>query len=266
MNNLTEYDLWDKDYIHKKEHIKNSDLKIDKKDYSNYILWDILFSKFLKVDKEKKVLEVGSAPGTNLLQFYEQFGYIPFGIEYTKTGASINRNLFKANGISSENVIEDDFFSENIKKYNTMFDVVSSFGFVEHFDDVNSVINKHLQLLKKDGILIIVIPNLRGFYYYWTKFFNPVVLTHHNLKIMEKGTFKTLFERDDLEEYYCDYFGVFHYGLMTNNKSKLGNVIISIMYRIQLGLNKVFRVLFKKKGFESKMFSPFLVYIGKKTK
>jgi 2-polyprenyl-3-methyl-5-hydroxy-6-metoxy-1,4-benzoquinol methylase len=38
-----------------------------------------------------------------------------------------------------------------------------SWGLIEHFTDTESVISAHVNLLKPGGILIVSIPNLRGF-------------------------------------------------------------------------------------------------------
>ncbi|PLY10499.1 MAG: hypothetical protein C0626_05860 [Arcobacter sp.] len=269
MNKLTDYDLWNEDYDKKILNIENlftssSTDGLDKNDYGNYFLWDVLLNKFLPFGENKKVVEIGSAPGINLLQFKKQFGYQPFGIEYTKSGSEINKILFKKNNIDESNVIRADFFSEDIEQFYNFFDIVNSNGFIEHFDDVDNVIDRHMKLLKNDGYLVVIIPNLRGFYYHWTKQFNPIVLTHHNLKIMEIDSFKKLFQRDDLEELYCNYFGIFHYGLLTNEKSFIANLFLSCFSRTYKIFNTFFKLFFKKKGIESKVFSPYLVYIGKK--
>jgi 2-polyprenyl-3-methyl-5-hydroxy-6-metoxy-1,4-benzoquinol methylase len=39
---------------------------------------------------------------------------------------------------------------------------VISFGFIEHFDNPENVIQKHLDLLKPGGILIVGVPNFTG--------------------------------------------------------------------------------------------------------
>ena len=55
-----------------------------------------------------------------------------------------------------------------------LFDVVMSRGFIEHFDEPSSVVDRHLDLLKPGGLLVVSIPNLRGVNGLLTRFFhNP---------------------------------------------------------------------------------------------
>jgi len=42
------------------------------------------------------------------------------------------------------------------------FDIVFSMGFIEHFSDLDSIVGKHVELLKKHGILLLGVPNYRG--------------------------------------------------------------------------------------------------------
>lgn len=58
--------------------------------YSETVLW-YLYGRFLPKTKGLKIVEIGSAPGWNLLNFKERLGYVPFGIEYSHVGAEQNR-------------------------------------------------------------------------------------------------------------------------------------------------------------------------------
>jgi 2-polyprenyl-3-methyl-5-hydroxy-6-metoxy-1,4-benzoquinol methylase len=69
-----------------------------------------------------KVVEVGSAPGEHLVRLKQRFGLTP----------------------------------------REAFDVVLSGGFIEHFTDVAAIVQKHLQLLKPGGRLVVMIPNLKA--------------------------------------------------------------------------------------------------------
>src|SRR5260370_39061602 len=40
------------------------------------------------------LLEIGSAPGSYLVDLHLRFGIVPFGVEYTPTEAYINRQIF----------------------------------------------------------------------------------------------------------------------------------------------------------------------------
>ncbi len=100
-------------------------------------------------------------------QAVEGIGVAPYGIEYTEEGARLNRELFIRNGLNADNVLCEDFFSPALDRLAGTFDIVISFGFVEHFDDPRPVIKRHIEFCRPGGYVAIVIPNLQGVYYFW---------------------------------------------------------------------------------------------------
>ena len=112
--------------------------------------WQVVYPQFLPENKHAKALEIGSAPGHFLVKLYQTFGYTPFGVEYSNSGVEITRKIFVENQLPPENVIHADFFSEQfLKKYQGYFDIVISRGFIEHFLNVDEVIDKHIELLSR---------------------------------------------------------------------------------------------------------------------
>ena len=101
-----------------------------------------------------------------------------------------------------------DFLSDEFQiKYKNYFDIVASFGLIEHFDDSKEVVNKHINLLKRGGYLLITIPNKRGFFNFILSYiFNKEGIKIHNLKIMEKKEFEKLFDESKLTKQYCNYW------------------------------------------------------------
>lgn len=231
--------------------------------YREYITWNILYKKYLPNEEGLKVIEIGSAPGNYLVKLNRSFGYIPYGIEYSPKGAELNREVFRENNLDPGNVINADFFSEDFQRqYNEYFDIVVSRGFIEHFTDVKSVVDKHINLLKKGGLLMITIPNLRWMNFILGWFFNRKFLKMHNLEIMKKDVFSRLFDENELSTKYCDYFGTFHFGLFFAERNSLIKYIHIACMQAQNLLNLCFRLLFGDKGAESRYFSPNLIFIG----
>jgi len=226
--------------------------------YSERILWDGIYPKYLPQKSGLKILEVGSAPGGNLIKFRQRFGYEPYGVGYSSKGAEINKKKFEAAGINQDNnVIFADFLSDSFQqKYRGAFDIVYSRGFIEHFSEPKEIVEKHLNVLASGGYLTVIIPNLNGLNFFLQRLFNKQVIAMHNLKIMEKTKFSDLFHGDKLEESYCNYFGTFNFGLFRDRRK--------IFDCLQWQLNLVLPLFFGKKGFESKFFSPYLIYIGRK--
>ena len=225
--------------------------------YSERILWNNIFKKYLPKEKSLKILEVGSAPGDRLIKLHQLFGYTPYGVEYTKNGANLNRKKFILHNIDPNNVIWADFFSDDFQqKYKEYFDIVISRGFLEHFSNAKEAVQKHINLLRPQGTLIVIIPNLRGFNKFLQSFLCKEAIAMHNLGIMERQEFSELFEGIGLKILYCNYFGTFNFGLFRNRKK--------ICDYLQWLLNIIFYLLFRNRGFENKFFSPYLIFIGRK--
>jgi len=233
------------------------------KPYGDYLLWDVFYRKYLASFKNRKAIEIGSAPGTSMVRLRDEFGIIPFGVEYTEKGANLNRAVFAANDIAESNLIQADFFSDEFQNtHKERFDLVVSRGFIEHFTDAGKVIEKHLAVLKDGGLLVVMIPNLRGIYFSWTALFNPDQLPLHNLEIMKKIEFQKLFEDKELTPLYCNYYGTFNFWMFTSRQGSPMRHVIKILLIVQRVLNLMFRLLFRDKGCESAFFSPDLIYIG----
>lgn len=238
------------------------------RDYSDYLEWEALYATYLPQAKGLKVIEIGSAPGTNLVRLHQTFGYEPYGVEYAEAGANLNRTVFSQHGLNPNHVIRADAFSEDfLTRYENSFDLVVSRGFIEHFTDMETVIQAHLRLLKPGGTLVITIPRLTGVPHLLFRFFNPDIIPMHNLSIMNKKSFAALFPRRELRTRVCDYYGTFRVHVcgaehLTGRKAAL----MQVLKNGQLGLNLLFRLALGKRGAESPWFSPYLIYIGTKTR
>jgi len=231
--------------------------------YADYFLWEKIYKKFIPKNKKMKVLEVGSAPGHFLVNLYKRFGYEPYGVEYSKSGVKINRNIFKFYKINPNNVIYADFLSNEFQnKYKENFDMVVSRGFAEHFIDARDIIEKHKNLLKKEGIISISIPNFRRINYFLLKFFYKELIREHNMNIMQKSYFLRLFESSDILKLFCNYYGVFNFNIFNAKQNSLRKFILVICKKIQLIMNIIFHFLLKNRKFDSKLFSPYIIFIG----
>jgi SAM-dependent methyltransferase len=235
------------------------------RDYCEYLLWDVLYKTYLPSRRGARVLEVGSAPGDHLVQLHHVFGYQPFGVEYAPARAELNRECFKHHGIDPGNVIEADFLSTGFQeRFRNAFDIVVSRGFIEHFTDVESVIDSHLNVLRSGGRLIISIPNLRGVNYALTRFFNKDLLPLHNLAIMQLETFSKLFERKPLSKLTSQYYGTCNFGLFLAEKTSVRRHLLPVAAKIQRLLNVLLRSFLGATGWETNYLSPYLIFIGVK--
>ena len=91
--------------------------------------------------------------------FNKELNYKIDGVEYLDIACRKTEENFRLNEIEKFHLFQHDFFSFNTKE---KYDLVSSFGFIEHFDNTEEVFAKHCDLVNDNGYLVIGLPNLRG--------------------------------------------------------------------------------------------------------
>ncbi len=209
----------------------------------------------------KNIFEIGCAPGNYLIKFHELFWLHPSGIEYSEPGVRVLEQNFKANNIDAD-IIHGDFFdtkflSENEWKY----DIVYSMGFIEHFDDPRSVIENHFRITKKDGLVIIVIPNLSYFNKIMTE---KTILDIHNRTIMNIDVLRKLFDGYTIiSGSYLGWF--FNFGLFQYKNPILEKVRLIFFIFQRLLVDPIIMLLYKLWiNLSNKYTSPSLMIICKK--
>jgi FkbM family methyltransferase len=179
----------------------------------NSMLFSSILESYLPVDPSLTCAEIGAYPGSNLCFLAKRFHYKPVAIEFSDYCNNI-RSLFKHNGINNYEIINKDFFSIS----NTQYDVVTSFGFIEHFDDYSNAIKKHFDLLKPGGYLVISVPRFDGFQgaLFELAFDEKVyrdMIAAHNLKITNINQLKHTVSQFTDCILFCDYAndGILYY-------------------------------------------------------
>lgn len=234
-------------------------------DYDQYRLWEVILPRYLEGMRGKTAVEVGSAPGEFLVRLHRRFGLVPHGIEYSEVGAELNRRVFSDAGVDPAGVIHADFFSPEVEaRYKESFDVVLSRGFIEHFDDPREAVRRHLGLLRPGGILLVSVPNLRGVNFAASWLLDREVLRMHNVGIMDRDRYASLFPGDVVEPLLCTYYGTFSFRLYNARAGSWGRLPLEACMKAQVPLNMAFRVLLREGGLESRWCSPNLLFVGRK--
>ena len=232
--------------------------------YDDHQIWDCIYRRYMP-RPGASVVEVGSAPGEHLVKLSETFGLVPYGIEYSPEGVEVNRALFAARGLAPQNVVSMDFFSDEcLARYRDHFDVVVSRGFIEHFKDPGAVVDRHIELLKPGGLLIVTIPNLRGVNRALTGLFHRELIPMHNLEIMSKLPFFQLFDTTRLRPLVCAYVGTFNFYLFNVKGGSRLAPLLRVCMKAQTLLNVAFRVFLGDRGAENRFTSPQLIFAGVK--
>ena len=150
----------------------------------SFSVFSNVYDTYLTRDETKSVLEVGAFPGQHLGYVAKRFGYAPTAVDYVDNIDVLVRNM-ESNGIDCH-VIKEDFLAWQPDR---QYDVVLSHGFVEHFQNYEEVIGKHIDLVAPNGTLFLSVPmtsRLRWMfcYLYFGKKKYKEKLDDHVLEIM----------------------------------------------------------------------------------
>lgn len=228
--------------------------------YDIFLCDSIITSHIPKAPKnrEKRIMEIGSGDGKLVKKIAGMLGMTPFGIEYAREGAKQGEK----NGVTT--MVADAFSQKVLDRYRHRFDVVFSYGFIEHIHPVEKAIRLHIDLVKRGGYVVIQIPRLKGFNYWKFRFFRPDVIPLHNLSIMEGSILKQLCEKEGLTTVYCSNYGTLKLRLPIDRKD-FRYYLLKIICLLEYVTNPLFRMLFGDRGFETSVFSPAVMYIGRKS-
>ena len=163
------------------------------------------FSRILPKDESLKFLEIGAFPGSYMWYFNKFFGYQVSGLEYVDWCCDQAKELLRKAGVHSD-IIHGDLFEYSPSLEDRRWDVVASFGFIEHFQNITEVIKLHLNLLKRNGYLLLVIPNHQGLYGRILKRMDYESYRTHNMMSYE-DLYKALVETHQIEILEGGYYG-----------------------------------------------------------
>ncbi len=202
-------------------------------------------------------LEIGCYPGKYLHYFAKHLGYQVEGLDFLPEAQEIPQQL-AAEGQEVQVHIAD-FFTFNPGK---QYDVVGSFGFVEHFPQWEEVLDRHLALLKPGGTLMITFPWMRYGLYYLRRFLNPANLEGHFLEVMDPSLWRSGLEARNCEVIYCNHyrtFGIFTLGYAGN---RAGRLLRQTIYVSLKGIQRM--LVWLRINIPNKYLSPFVVIVARK--
>lgn len=106
---------------------------------------------------ERHALEIGCYPG-RYLAVLGRMGYVVHGIDLTPNVQQLDR-YFRLMNLRTGKFRHADFLVHEPER---RYDLVCSFGFIEHFQDWRSMLVRHWELVAPGGLLVIETPNFRG--------------------------------------------------------------------------------------------------------
>jgi ubiquinone/menaquinone biosynthesis C-methylase UbiE len=134
-------------------------------------LWDdqcelvhnLLTSLLLINIKGKIILETGSGTGRISLRLAKEGAKVVL-LDISPAAINSSKNLFRNYELVGESIIADIF---HLPFKSNKFNAVWSSGVLEHFtfDEMGYIIDESLKILKKEGALIVIVPNKNAFVY-----------------------------------------------------------------------------------------------------
>jgi len=134
------------------------------------------------INKNDSILDVGCGSGL-FLESQKKTTSNLFGLEFNDEAIKKCADL----GIKAEHKFIEEYSAENPEKH----DVVTSFQVLEHVFDINGFISSNLKTLKKDGKLIIGVPNSNP-YLYKKDIMHTLNLPPHHMGLWNKEAFQSL--------------------------------------------------------------------------
>jgi 2-polyprenyl-3-methyl-5-hydroxy-6-metoxy-1,4-benzoquinol methylase len=200
-------------------------------------------------------VEVGCAPGRNMAYFHRYFGYRVAGIDYA--GEDITRRTLDENGVGEYRLYRMDFLEELPAE---RFDVVASFGLLEHFTRLEEVLARHVRMLNPGGYLVVGVPNYRWGQYLIRLALDRVSLRRHNLEAMKRGVIRRLLTRLGAREVlYCGHYRTF--GIWLDREDAPGALVRGVGL-LDAGFQRLAGLL-RLDNVPNRFLSPYLVAIAR---
>jgi len=218
-----------------------------------------IFNTYIPKGRNLRFIEIGAYPGQYLWYFHRFFSHQVYGLEYTNDAFLRMQKHPSLREINAK-FINADFF-EYQPNPAELWDVVASFGFVEHFTDTREVVARHFEFVKPNGLVIIVIPNHAGLCGTIMKYVDIKKHKTHNLMSYDdlENSFNHCSPSEILFGGYLGHIGFWNTCLYETIKPK-GKLIYFIVRAPLWLVEKAGKVLK-----ESRLFSPYSVIIARKT-
>ncbi len=118
------------------------------------------FDSIIEKRKNLKILEIGCAHSIWPLYFTRYYDAYVDGVDYSETGCTKTRAMWDAHGLNGKIVCANMFDPPDDMK--GQYDLVMSFGVVEHFKDTTACLKACAAFVKPGGQMFTMIPNMTG--------------------------------------------------------------------------------------------------------
>lgn len=222
---------------------------------------DYVFGKRLrelaKENNYQSAIELGGFPGYYSVYMKKHAGLAQVALFDYFVHQPIIDQLLSRNGVekSAIRVIENDLFNYTPDE---QYDMVMSFGLIEHFENTKDIISRHLNFLKPGGTLFITLPNFRGINGWVQRNFDPENYSKHHIESMRLNLLSEVAAELGLKDIRTRYHGGF--SIWLENKDRQPGFVkafVKALWFMGKSWSKVFPL-------ESRAMSPYIVLEGRK--
>jgi len=201
-------------------------------------------------------IELGGFPGSFSVYLTKYCGMKATLLDYFIHRRTIE-SLLEKNGLEPHDI---EIFQEDVFSYmpEDTYDLVCSFGFIEHFTDLEKVLHSHFKFMKAGGTLLMTLPNFCGINGLLQKVFDPANLAIHNLAVMDLTLLRSELSSLGMEDIHVEYYPstqVWLEGLRNRN------LIVRVIVRI---VNESVKLLAKAFGKQCRCLSNSIVILAKR--
>ena len=233
---LTDKSFWDNTYEH-----------FELADFQDHAVADFL-RRYLQDGHGKTSLEAGSFPGS-FIPTVGRKGYRVHGVDFNEKNVTQLPAWLRSLQLEVGEFWTADFF-DFVKDERRRFDLVCSFGLIEHFENFEEVIKTHMDLVKPGGMIVITTPNFRG----WLqqiphRLFDKPNLDKHYLPSMNPYKWKRLMENNGFEVRFAGYFGGYDFWVEPiPGRSGVNQFFLTITQKSIRLFRRAFRALHLESG------------------
>jgi len=202
------------------------------------------------------VFEVGCFPGRFLIYLCKRFGYTANGIDWIPEIRTHTPEFLRRNGVAV-----GKFFCEDFEKFqcDEQFDVVYSLGFIEHFQNLEEIIRKHIALVKPGGTLFLSCPNFRGLQHVYHRLFDADNLRAHVLPTMDLGRWRRVLEANGMQVVREGYYRTVGFWTNPGESRGIRGSVSGPLVRVAEQLDRRFRI-------PNRLLSPHMFDISRKVR
>jgi SAM-dependent methyltransferase len=220
-----------------------------------HIVFAELFDRYVPpAPPDATCFEVGCYPGNFLIHFGRRFGYRASGIDATPLVLDRMRRHLEAHAVVVQRLYQGDFFTFDPSE---QCELVCSFGFVEHFERFEDVLERHVALVKPGGLLIVSCPNFRGLQYVLHRALDGANLQRHVLPSMNVRRWRRVLTARGMQVVHDGCYGTMDFWCDSPARTLLQTSAARVVRRAAQALDR-------RLHWPNRLTSPHLISISRK--